>query len=115
MAVKLLKKIDETTEFLKLLWTSDEAHFHLEEKVNSKTNVFWKTSRPNEVVTLLLHSSMRAMWAAISARGINGRMFFEESDATVTVTKERYDEVLDAFKVSYRLSILRLMKQVLTP
>ena len=30
MAVKLLEKIKETPEFFNLLWTLDEAHFHLE-------------------------------------------------------------------------------------
>ena len=34
-------KIEETQSFLNLLWTSDEAHFHLDGKANSKTNVFW--------------------------------------------------------------------------
>ena len=33
MAVKILEKIDETPSFLNLLWTSDEAHFHLDGKV----------------------------------------------------------------------------------
>ena len=49
MAVKMLEKIEGTPGFLKLLWTSDEAHFHLDGKANSKTNVFWGSSRPNEV------------------------------------------------------------------
>ena len=40
MAAKLLEKIEETPEFLNLLWTSDETHCLLEGKVNSKTNVF---------------------------------------------------------------------------
>ena len=42
MAVMLLDKIKETPEFLNLLWTSDEARFHRERKVNSERNVFWK-------------------------------------------------------------------------
>ena len=39
-AVKMLDKIEETPNFLNLLWTSDEAHFHLKEKANSKTMCF---------------------------------------------------------------------------
>ena len=56
MAVKTLKKIKENSSFLNLLWTSDEAHFHLDGKANSRTNVFWGFSRPNAVVTKPLHS-----------------------------------------------------------
>ena len=56
MAVKMLDKIEETPSFLNLLWTSDEAHFHLDGKANSKTNVFWGSSRPNEVATKPLYS-----------------------------------------------------------
>lgn len=51
MAVKLLEKIEKNSNFLNLLWTSDEAHFHLEGKVNSKTNVYWGTSKPSEIAT----------------------------------------------------------------
>ena len=98
MAVKMLKKIEETPGFLNLLWTSDEAHFHLDGKANSKTNVFWGSSRPNEVATKPLHSPKCTVWAAISTRGIIGPIFIEESGAAVTVTKERYVEVLKTFK-----------------
>ena len=38
------------------------------------------------------------MWAAISARGIIGPVFIEESGAAVTFNKERYVEVLKTFK-----------------
>ena len=98
MAVKMLEKIEETPSFLNLLWTSDEAHFHLDGKANSKTNVFCGSSRPNEVSTKSLHSRKCTVWAAISARGIIGPIFIEESGAAVTVTKERYVEVLKTFK-----------------
>ena len=55
MAVKILEKVQEKPTFLNLFWTSDEAHFYLEGKVNSKTNVFWGTARPNKVATKPLH------------------------------------------------------------
>ena len=98
MTVKILDKIEETQSFLNLLWTSDEAHFHLDGKANSKTNVFWESSRPSEVVTKPLHSPKCTVWAAISARGIIGPIFIEESGTAVTVTKECHVEVLKIFK-----------------
>ena len=45
-----------------------------------------------------LHSPKCTAWAAISARGIIRPIFFEESGAAVTVTKERYVEVLKTLK-----------------
>ena len=98
IAVNMLDKIEKTPSFLNLLWTSDEAHFHLDGKANSKTNLFWGSSRPNKVATKPLHSPKCTVWAAISARGITRPIFIEESGAAVTVTKERYVEVLKTFK-----------------
>ena len=45
-----------------------------------------------------LHSPKCTVWAAISARGIIRPIFIEEFGAAVTVTKERYVEVLKTFK-----------------
>ena len=98
MAVKMLEKIEKTPGFLNLLWIPDEAHFHLDGKANSRTSVFWRSSRPNKVATKPLHLPKCAMWTAISARGIIVPIFIEESGAAVTVTTERYVEVLKAFK-----------------
>ena len=98
MAVKMLARIEETPSFLNLLWTSNEAHFHLDRKVNSKTNVFCGSSKPIKVATKPLHSPKCTVWAAISARGIIGPIIIEESRAATTVTKERYVEVLKTFK-----------------
>lgn len=111
MAVKILDKIEETTRFLNLLWTSDEAHFHLDRKANSKTNVFWGSSRPNEVATKPRPSPECTVWAAISARGIIGPIFIEESGAAVTVTKERYVEVLKTLKSELQTVYLSLMSK----
>ena len=111
MAVKLLDKIEETQSFLNLLWTSDEPHFHLDGKANSKTNVFCGSSRPSQAVTKPLHSPKCTVWAAISARGIIGPIFIEESGAAVTVTKERYVEVLKTFKSELRTLYPSLMSK----
>ena len=40
MAVVLMDKIEENKTFLPYLFSSDEAHFHLDGQVNSKNNVF---------------------------------------------------------------------------
>lgn len=97
MAEKMLDKMEVNPKFLGFLWTSDEAHFHLEGKVNSKNNVFWGSQKPTEVAQKPLHSAKCTVWAAISERGIIGPFFFEEHGSQVTVTKERYIEVLKDF------------------
>lgn len=43
MVQKMLKKMEDNTSFLNVLWTSDDAYFHLEGKVNSKNNVLWRS------------------------------------------------------------------------
>ena len=111
MAVKILDKIEETQSFLNLLWTSGEAHFHFDGKANSKTNVFRGSSRPSEVVTKPLHSPRCTVWTAISARGIIGPIFIEESGAAVTVTKERYVEVFKTFKSELQTLYRSLMSK----
>ncbi|KAI6659690.1 hypothetical protein LOD99_14614 [Oopsacas minuta] len=89
MTTVLMEKIESTKSFLSHLWTTDEAHFHLDGQVNSKNNIFWGSSRPDEVNETPLHSQKVTMWCALSMKGIIGPLFFEESGQTVTVTKER--------------------------
>ena len=56
MAVKLLENREASPTFLSFLWTSDEAHFDLEGKVNSNNNVFIGDEKPREVCSVPLHS-----------------------------------------------------------
>ncbi|KAI6649680.1 hypothetical protein LOD99_6684 [Oopsacas minuta] len=70
MTKVLLDKIEESDTFLKNLWTTDEAHFHLDGQVNSKNNVYWGTSPPAEVAVRPLHSCKVTVWVAISSRGM---------------------------------------------
>ena len=97
MTTVLMEKIESTKSFLSHLWTTDEAHFHLDGQVNSKNNIFWGSSRPDEVNETPLHSQKVTVWCALSMKGIIGQLFFEESGQTVTVTKERYVDVLNKF------------------
>ena len=87
MAVKMLEKMEQNPQFLGFLWTSDEAHFHLEGKVNSKNIVFWGSQKPEEVAQKPLHSAKCNVWTALSERGTIGPFFFEEHVSQVTVTK----------------------------
>jgi len=67
------------------------AHFTLYGHVNSKNNVFWGTSAPDEVLQRPLHSVRCTAWVAMSKHGIIGPVWFEDEN------KERYLEVLQQF------------------
>lgn len=90
--------IEEDPHFLDNLWFSDEAHFTLYGHVNSRNNVFWGTSPPDEVLQRPLHSVRCTAWVAMSKHGIIGPIWFEdENENAVTVNKERYLVVLQQF------------------
>ena len=102
MAKVLAEKIEKCGSFLMNLWTTDEAHFHLDGQVNSKNNVYWGTSPPNEVAEKPLHSSKVTVWVTISSRGIIGPFFFEKNGLAETVNTELYVEVLGKFMTELR-------------
>ena len=58
-----------------------------------------------------LRSPKCTVWAAISARGIIRPIFIEESGAAVTVTKERFVEVLKTFKSELQTFFPSLMSK----
>ena len=59
-----------------------------------------------------LHSPKCTVWPAISVRGIIRPIFIEESGAAVTVTKERYVEVLKTFKSELQTFFPSLMSKL---
>ena len=71
---------------------SDEAHFHLSGMVNKQNFRYWSQNNPREV-----HSPKVNVWCAMGSFGVWGPYFFEEEGATVTVTSDRYCEMLERF------------------
>ena len=67
---------------------SDEAHFHLNRKVNSETNVFWGNQRPMEVAEKPLQSEKCTVWTAISGKRIIGPFFIEENGRPLPLQKK---------------------------
>ena len=91
-------KIEDEPDFLDNVWFTDEAHFLLSGHVNNKNNVFWGSKPPNEVLKRSQHSLKCTAWAAISKHGIIGPFWFEKAqEQPLTITKERYLEVLNKF------------------
>lgn len=93
-----LEQCSLVPHFLTSLWWSDEAHFHLHGTVNRQNVRFWGKSPPEEVIQVPLHSPKVTVWCALSAQGIIGPYFFEDSaGATKTITSDRYVRVLMKF------------------
>jgi len=95
---QITTNINEDNEFLDKLWMSDEAYFHLTGYVNKQNYRYWADSNPKEVNERPLHSSKVMVWCAVSSHGVIGPYFFEnEERITMTVTSDRYVEMLQSF------------------
>ena len=80
-----------------VLWCSDEGHFHLSGTVNKQNFRYWAENNPRDLHQRPLHSPRVTVWCAVSRLGVVGPYFFEEGGETVTVTSNRYCEMLENF------------------
>lgn len=76
---------------------SDEAHFHLNGFVNKQNCRYWAERNPHQLHERPLHSPKVTVWCAVGKVGVIGPYFFEENDAAVTVTADRYIAMLNTF------------------
>jgi len=96
----MLEKIKIDPEFINNIWFTDESHFHLTGFVNKQTMRIWGTERPDEVIQKKAHSLYVTVWCAISARGIIGPYFFENSDGVrETVKQSNYQHMIENYFV----------------
>jgi len=58
---------------------------------------YWAADNPRELHQRPLHSPRVTVWCAISSVGIIGPWFFEENEQIVTVTSDRYVNMLEEF------------------
>ncbi|KAL4131865.1 hypothetical protein QTP88_009108 [Uroleucon formosanum] len=77
-----------------IMWSSDEAHFHISGTVKKQNFRYWAAENPLKIHQRPLHSPKITVWCALSSVGIVGPYFFEEGGVTVTVTSNRYCEML---------------------
>ena len=83
------------------VWFTDEAHFYLNGLVNKQNYRFWGSEKPGYIAERPLHSPKCTAWCAISAQGILGPFWVEDEDGeTVTVTAERYRNILLQFWIA---------------
>lgn len=94
----LSQKLERTPGWINHIWFSDEAHFHINGAINNHNNIFWGSQRPDEVTERQLKGPKVTAFVAYNARhGLLGPYWFEEGGRTVTITSERYCEVIARF------------------
>jgi len=76
---------------------SNEAHFHISGTVNKQHFRYWAAENPLKIHQWPLYSPKVTVWCALYTVGIVGPYFFEEDGVTVTVTFNRYCEMLENF------------------
>ena len=77
--------------FLHNVWFTDEAHFHLDGRINTQNNRYWATTPPDIVEERPLHSLKCPAWCAVSSSGVIGPFWFQDrAGLTQTVTAARY-------------------------
>lgn len=88
-AEELLEKIQSEEVKVNNIWFSDECHFHLNGYVNRQNYRIWGSENPHLTLEKQAHPVRVTVWCAISAQGIIGPFFFDE-----TVNADRYLEML---------------------
>uniref|UniRef100_UPI00358F6F10 uncharacterized protein n=1 Tax=Myxine glutinosa TaxID=7769 RepID=UPI00358F6F10 len=80
-----------------VLLCSDEAHFHLSGSVNKQNFSYCSEDKPRMLHERPLHSDRVTVWCVVADVGIVGPYFFEEGGVTVTITSDRYIDMLENF------------------
>ncbi|KAJ4426523.1 hypothetical protein ANN_27337 [Periplaneta americana] len=94
-AIDMLQHIDEDPTFLTRIAFSDEATFHLSDKVNTHNTRIWGLENPRCIVEHIRDSSKLNVWCGLMHNLIIGPFFFAEQ----TVTRNTYLDMLDQFVV----------------
>ena len=97
-------KMEDNPEWIRDVWFSDEAHFHLDGIVSSHNYRFWESEMPQDFIAQRpLHSVKVTAWCALSYRGIIGPYWFEDgNERAVTVNQVIYRATVRKFCVALR-------------
>ena len=88
----------DNSNFNKTLIMSDEAHFELNGCVNKQNIRYWAEQNSKETTEISLPSERVTVWCGIHEQRIIGPYFFEDGNGkTVTVNKQRYNDMINDF------------------
>lgn len=96
----LAKTRDDESFLANILWT-DEANFHLNGAVNTWNFRVWSAQNPNEMEEQQPWSPKITVWLGFTASFILPPFFFEENGHSVTVTSERYCQMLQQHAIPH--------------
>ena len=76
---------------------SDESHIYLSARPNKQNCRVWSFAKPAQNCSIPLHSPKITVWCGLNSTTILGPWFYEDEQGNaVTVTKERYVDMLSA-------------------
>lgn len=95
----MLSKKDDDPDFFSKIFFSDEAHFHLNGKVNKQNCRIWALENPRLTVERAQYSQRVTVWCGLYSGGLIGPYFFEnkEDEVALSVNGERYRAMLNDF------------------
>ena len=97
-AIRIQKIARNDINIIHNLIIGGEARFHLNGHVNKQNMRFWVTENPRIAYASELHPRRVTVWGGVSLERIIGPYFFKDPDKNaVTVTGERYREMLENF------------------
>ena len=80
------------------LLMSDEAHFHLHGTINKQNFRYWSAANPHELHQRPTYDQKVTVCCTVWSRRVIGPYFFEDEDGkAITVTSQRYTEVINEF------------------
>ncbi len=92
------EKYGNNSDSLKNIWFSDESHFYLDGHCNKQNMRIWGTEKPENFVEKSAHPKYVTVWCAISAQGLIGPYFFENSnEEKITVNQSNYQNMLENY------------------
>ena len=99
MCIWLSGRMERSSNWINLIWFSDESHFHLNGAINNHNTIFWGAEPPEEITERYLKEPKVTCFCTFNARwGTLGPYWFENDNSrTVTINSEHYRAMLQKF------------------
>jgi hypothetical protein len=93
------QKIQSDSDILNEIWFSD-CHFYLDEHCNKQNMRFWRSEKPEIFIEKSSHPQYVTVWCSISAQGLIGPYFFENSnEEKIVVNQSNYQNMIENYFV----------------
>jgi len=90
--------LTENPDLPNKLLMSDEAHFHSHDTVNKQNFRYWSAANPHKLHQRPTYDPKFTVWCVLWSRGVIGPYFFEDEEGkAITVTSQRYTEMINEF------------------